>query len=398
MRAVLGPPKTTLSALLASRAGANQRLRRSFELTNTFVSADPDIHNTFVTKASALIQDQRSPKARVAFAELCRVIVDDYFHAAGPSSATIPFDDVIQVVVFKAILCSLFGADLDALENDSVLFSARAINVLWQLSKDPKSSPPVEMLPTLNNNLRRWLPTYENPLDYIIPTYETMWRVIAVTVALIHVHPSPRSTSAADGGSNTLRDSFVAFLDNPTRGQFQHWAEHSDDNRVQPSVEAVIQESIRLRPPTKRISRTIPAPLSRTTSQVCDSESDAITVVADIAALHYDPAIWNPITTSTPSSSPLEFDPSRFHPSRLTDLQKQCMLGFGFGRLKCVARDWAPLTAAVIVAAVVARVGSEHDLQHSEGEEKGRGQWAIVNGGRGVGGRDGWDGWVFERV
>lgn len=377
VRAVLEPPRSSLVALLSSRAGSNQRLRRSFQLTNTFVSEDPQLHRAFVTKAHGLVQDQSSTRARTAFAELCSVVVDDYLSNATRQGQVARFDDLVQVVTFKVILCSLFDADLGTLNDDDVLFAARTINELWQLSKQP-TSPPSHLLPTLNAHLRSWLPGYTNPLDFIIPTYETMWRVVAVSVALVHLHGSP-----------ALLDAFADFLDNPGRHEFQHWPLNGKS-----SLEAVIQETMRLYPPTRRISRTANLPQEATTPTSSmfsflrplfspHHPSDEmkiqtnITVVADIGCLQRDAAIWGPTST--------DFDPSRFHPSTLTQTQKQCLLGFGYGRLKCVAKDWAPHTAALITAAVLTKC-------------RGQTEGYRITEGVSVGGREGWEGWEVRRT
>ncbi|THH31867.1 hypothetical protein EUX98_g2308 [Antrodiella citrinella] len=369
-KAVLEPPKATLQALLTSRAEANQRLRRAFELTNTFVNDDAELHRSFVAQARDLIQAQSSLPARAAFAEMCSAVISDYI-SGHVIDGPVYFGDIVQVVTFKVILCSLFGADLCDLKDEDVLFAARTINSIWQLSKQPNTTSPPHLLYHLNTLLRGWLPLYANPLDFIIPTYETMWRVVAITIALVHRH-----------GDQALLESFTQFLDNPSRQQFQHWSAVGET-----SVEAVVHEVIRLHPPTRRISRV--ASLSHSSGTPSDDRSPSFfssifslfavgrqpiqttTLVADIGALHRNPTIWG--STST------EFDPTRFHPSKLTDAQKQCILGFGYGRLKCVAKDWAPHTAALIAAAVLGACGPKEEYE-------------IVEGGA-VGGREGWEGW-----
>ena len=192
-----------------------------------------------------------------------------------------------------------------------------------------------------------------------------MWRVVAVTGALVHRHGGP-----------PMQHTFLRFIETPNREQFHHWA--SDES---PSVESVVQEAIRLYPPTKKISRITnsslqsPWGLSFITSFFSTSLAQtSLTSIADVAGLHRDVAIWGPNSST--------FDPSRFHPSRVTDVQKQCLLGFGSGRLKCVAKDWAPHTAAVIAAAML-KVCSEG---------------AIIVEGKEIGGRVGWDGWQVVPV
>jgi hypothetical protein len=56
---------------------------------------------------------------------------------------------------------------------------------------------------------------------------------------------------------------------------------------------------------------------------------------------------------------------------------------FGYGRLKCVAATWVPLAVGVVAGVVVERI-----------EEGGM---EVVRGEGGVGGREGWLGWVIRR-
>ncbi|KIP07509.1 hypothetical protein PHLGIDRAFT_118087 [Phlebiopsis gigantea 11061_1 CR5-6] len=67
----------------------------------------------------------------------------------------------------------------------------------------------------------------------------------------------------------------------------------------------------------------------------------------------------------------------RHHPARRTLAQAQAFMGFGVGRLKCVASMWAPQAAGLIVAAVCAAL--EDGLSIREGQK--------------LGGREGWAGW-----
>jgi hypothetical protein len=56
---------------------------------------------------------------------------------------------------------------------------------------------------------------------------------------------------------------------------------------------------------------------------------------------------------------------------------------FGYGKLRCVAATWAPMAAAVVAGIVV------------EGIEEGG--MEVVRGEGGVGGREGWKGWVVRQ-
>lgn len=90
------------------------------------------------------------------------------------------------------------------------------INDLWTLSKSSTYRP--DLLEAVNARLRLWLPTYANPLEIIIPTYETMWRVVAVAVALAHdnLHALPVFTQLMEQPTHeqyrqVIDNRFVAF-------------------------------------------------------------------------------------------------------------------------------------------------------------------------------------------
>ena len=162
--------------------------------------------------------------------------------------------------------------------------------------------------------------------------------------------------AAADAGAPLARAALHAFIADPTATAFAHSATDM------PSVDALVTEAIRLHPPTRRISRHVASP--------CPCAAPRV-VVADIGALHRDPAIWG---------ADADVYNALRHGQR-TPAQTQALLGFGAGTLKCVASRWAPHAAGIIVAALAEKVG--------EGIE--------VTEGKKIGGRDGWDDWEVSR-
>ncbi|KAI0081401.1 hypothetical protein K474DRAFT_1587738, partial [Panus rudis PR-1116 ss-1] len=193
-----------------------------------------------------------------------------------------------------------------------------------------------------------------NALDFIIPAYETMWRVVAVGVARFH---------------RDQVDTLTAFFDIPTREQFgRNWSQ-----QVGPNVKALINEVLRLHPPTKRISRALPLfPFcNRLPLWVPDFMTRIVT--ADIEALHRDTNIWGPDANV--------FNPGRY--DSMTARQERSLMPFGDGPLRCIAYNWAPFVAGLLVAAVVKEIDSDPCLSIVEGES--------------IGVRDGWDGWKIVR-
>ncbi|KAJ6620551.1 hypothetical protein B0H10DRAFT_2020802 [Mycena sp. CBHHK59/15] len=249
-----------------------------------------------------------------------------------------------------------------SLASSDIGIATDLITDIWILSKKPDQIQP-HLLEMLNSSLRRILPDqdkYPNPIDFVIPTWETLWRVVAVTLA--HVHTDTQACRA-----------FQDLFDNPDKAQFRA----PRLGGLFPSVEDHINESLRLYPPVKHISRHVfrqsllgsflPASLAAYIPQRFDM------AVADIESAQRSP-LW------VPAPDPEIYDPARFlrQPSQARDI-----LAFGYGPLRCVAVHWAPMAAATIVAVILNQVDGR-DLY-------------IVRGDR-IGGRVGWDGWSVQRV
>ncbi|KAI0689827.1 hypothetical protein BC835DRAFT_1529070 [Cytidiella melzeri] len=348
VRTLLAPTDVPILVQLQSRATPNLRLVRAFGLTNTFVSSDMDVHAQFGTAARKMLAAATPKGDWLGFATATTEIVDETL-----ASVPLGFDLFVQHVVLKVVLHTLFQVPTGQLDERGIELVARGINKLWKLSKT-REDLPSDLLPGMNAHLHAWLPDFANPLDFVIPTFETMWRVVAITVALVHKD---------EHALHALR----SFLQNPTKAQFKHFYPDT------PSVSAIVAEVMRLYPPTRTISRALvssPSTLGAWLHSIVPSMFPPTVHVANIRAVQRDPAIWGPEAD--------HFKPMRHHPRTLTNEQSMAMLGFGAGKLQCVANSWAPLASGLLAAAILAKVGD--GLEIIEGE--------------GIGGRDGWDGWA----
>ncbi|KAK0474014.1 hypothetical protein IW261DRAFT_667704 [Armillaria novae-zelandiae] len=343
IHALLKPSNAPLESLLHTRARPNERLVRAFALTNTFVKDDISSHTLFRNRALSLL-NQASDWHRF------RRIADHAVLSSLPSTL-VGVDTFVQAVTLQVILIGLLGtedAEDASLPPSSIETVSSLITKLWALSKHPDPIDPT-LLPILNHHLRALVPdtdAYPNPLDFVIPAWETMWRVVATTFA--HVYKDAR-----------FRRTLEELHANPSMTQFRL---HDCD----PSAESMIIEAMRLHPPSKHISRLS----SRLPSFLhCWMSSRLFETlhVADIWAVHYSSAIWG--------SSVETFDPWR-HAVR-TQEQEEGFLAFGYGKLQCVAKNWAPMAAAIMLSSILAGIDENY----------------RVESGRGIGGRDGWDGW-----
>lgn len=354
IRRLLNPPDRPLGSLLLARAAPNERLVHAFGLTSTFVSGDVKVHKTFTTSAKALIagvgdKDDRSR----AVAQSAEATAHQFLATI---QQTVDFATLIQCITFAVVLSTLFDTDLDSLHYDDVVYVTDTINQRWKDSKikDAVTMREDDSLRAIAAHIDRWIvdrDRYPNPLNFILPAYETMWRVVAVTVAHVYRYRD-----------NALHDVALAFGRDPTEERFQAFGEDSGVQR--PSMQAIVLEVLRLHPPTRHIAR---APMDGAPGSWWRALVAPAVELADIEAVQLSEAY---------GANASEFDPMRFHPSRVGGRAE--LYAFGYGRLKCVAAAWAPMAAGVIAAKVVAQI-----------EEAG----CTVTVGRKIGGRSGWDGW-----
>lgn len=351
IKRLLKPADASLVDLLHQRAIPNQRLVRAFGITNTFVSGDAKVHRDFLNKAKVIISELSTKGegwrmlGQTVDGAIARLLPVDKVHYA----------TFIQCLTLRIILVALFKADPESLHAKDLYLVTDMINRRWAYSKDADRTAldRDNSLSEANACLDRWVRDrdgYPNPLDLIIPTYETMWRVVAVTVAHVCCH---------DG--DNLLDIVFRFADHPTEEQFQFFREES----MEPSMKMIIMETLRLHPPTKRISR-VGANLGWKRFFKPTLE------VADIQAVHQSPQYGH---------NPAKFDPMRFHPSR--GLEQPELFPFGYGRLSCPAALWAPVGAALIVAKVAQQLkGGKYGLIAGPriGDREGWERWEVING------------------
>lgn len=377
-------PSASVSELLKARSLANQRLRHTFNLTNTFVKAETDIHNTFVGRMKDLIRAQRRRGQWGEFLHVARQAFACELNSYVPTEARFPtaFPDFIQVLTLRIIVVALLDPDRDmeSIDAEDLRVSATLITKLWGISKLKKissavplmnascTSPDIDDLTTLNYHLRRLLPDtekYPNPINFVIPTWETLWRVVATCLA--HVHENVE-----------FRRVFEELLEDPTSERFKTT---SFDSKL--CADWIISETLRLHPPSRHISRSFvieqPPFLQFVRALLPRSVTDQLGLaplirseIADVEGIHLSVGIWG--------ADVLEFSPRRW--GRYTNpSETPTLFAFGYGPLICIGKNWAPMAAALIVGAIL------------EGIE--REELEIVGTGI-IGGRAGWLGWRVQ--
>ena len=133
IRKLLDPPSAKLADLLAARATPNERLIRVFSLTNTFVSPDPIVHNTFIARASSIL---RAAKRR-GWHHFQQVIVDAVEASLPHDAAGRDFDSFIQDITLRVALVGLLEVNTSVTDFQAADINAvtMLITLLWSLSK-----------------------------------------------------------------------------------------------------------------------------------------------------------------------------------------------------------------------------------------------------------------------
>ncbi|KAJ7494357.1 hypothetical protein B0H11DRAFT_2277109 [Mycena galericulata] len=144
---------------------------------------------------------------------------------------TTPFHKFVRSVTLRTIIVGLLDptADITYLAAHDIDIVADLINDIWLLSKK------LEPISRASARDAQYTPP---AADFVIPAWETLWRVVSVTLAQVHMD------------AEACR-SFHDLFDDVSMKQFR--AKRLDDTA--PSTEDYIIESLRLYPPVKHITR-----------------------------------------------------------------------------------------------------------------------------------------------
>ena len=318
-----------------SRGKPNKRLVTAFGVDNAFTTSNEEYRIVFRKyariKLGKIVDARWKGIAEIASKLVHQKIEGERSQFKGEGMSLVPF---VQTITLSISLHVLFGLDPHGLEEELVSLATEEINKLWIASKkDPMDADTVaERKTSLEDALRKLSPDFDftpqaTPLNYILPAYETMWRIVLHTFIEVSFRDAPLAFQ--------WRETLQLFLNDPTKQEFIDLPKET-----QVSVEFMVQEALRLYPPTRRVHREF---------KFAETEKSII-LKADIEKCHRDESVWG--------SDSKRFLPSRWN--KLDDEAHKSFMPFGGGEFRCPARhSFGPRMIGVLVAVFAGAIPSD---------------------------------------
>ncbi|KAL8966078.1 MAG: hypothetical protein Q9183_003530 [Haloplaca sp. 2 TL-2023] len=242
----------------------------------------------------------------------------------GPDKGFGRLEEMVQIIALKIVFEQFFpDVRKENLTDEMMVDIAQLINRQWIASKTEEDGsvlglrhfrPMLEELNLYSENPE------ENPLNILLPVYETLWRVVLGCTIEVVFRPSANAE---------WREILKNFRGAPEKRQFVR-RDLGDDGV---SAEMLVNEALRLYPPTRRIYRQYKIP----------SKSQAELIAADIEACHRLPEIWG--------DESHKYQPLRWHTDASS--MKKAFMPFGGKPSLCPAQaNFGPLMIGVLVAAL----------------------------------------------
>ncbi len=342
---------------LESRALPNQRLVKAFGIDNAFTSTDPEYHRRFVNEAKGLIRTQNREWKDLAFAATAEVSSGLAELQSDESTEGINLESFVRCLVFRIVVLKFFPR-VGRIEKDDVEFITTAINDLWVSSKCCNEQDSVAVLNVTVTQLRllgKLRPYFDdptmtpiggkdNPLNIILPAYETLWRVVICCFLEVRFKSS-------DEELITYTKMFNSFFSNPNPGTLDYLHATADF-----TVKNIIDEALRLYPPTRRIYR----------------QTEEGRVAIDVEYLHRDPTMLG--------TDALNFSPGRWFLKKSAGLP---YMPFGMGSFECPAKNLlGPMMIGVLVAGLMDQVGEGFEIVDCQGKSDALGPEPLDGGRR----------------
>ncbi|KAK0100727.1 hypothetical protein ONS95_007178 [Cadophora gregata] len=323
---------------LESRAIPNKRLVAAFGINNAFTTTDVDYHRAFVSKAKELIRTK--DHGWVELSNTAQNIADSTLNPLREDSGilTLPLIRLVQSLVFRIVVMNFFpGSDMPS--DEDVGFITAKINSLWLASKACSGDDTVklfndkeQLISKLNSFTRpragfqqlEQTTDKDNPLNWILPAYETLWRVVLHCFLEVRFRAKPSDALV-------YKSVIDQFLNQPSQQIFEIPLPSSAV-----TVRHIVDETLRLYPPTRRINRQL---------------SDEL-VAIDIEHIHRDPIKWG--------DDALEFRPARWEEK---NFDKMAFKPFGMGKFECPAKNsFGPMMIGVLVGALLSGIDEDFEL------------------------------------
>ncbi|KAH9218008.1 hypothetical protein DL95DRAFT_521801 [Leptodontidium sp. 2 PMI_412] len=302
---------------LKSRAEPNGRLVTAFGINNAFTTTHPEYHKSFVRQAKELIRINDDEWS--TFAMTAANIVDHDLTSLryDPNIEALPLVNFVQSLVFRIVIVKFFpGSGIPSAEDT---YSGEGPLKLLTDKEELLRKLHSVIHPHTQERRSTQVSGEDNPLNWILPAYETLWRVVLHCFLEVRFRAIPPD-------SHIYRTTIEHFFAQPCQLTF--------DTLLSPAgvtVKNIVDESLRLYPPTRRINRQLPL------------EEVAI----DIEYLHRDANTWGIDT--------LRFLPARWSMKRFT---KDGYMPFGMGSFECPAKNkFGPMMIGVLVGALMGGVG-----------------------------------------
>jgi Cytochrome P450 len=342
--------------LLETRAGPNLRLAENFGIQNSFTTNDGEYHRKFrgMVAKELKTKDQEWQYIWTSSKEIAHNHM-----AKQEQKSNIQLVPFVQSIVFKVVMLKFFPR-VSTIDKDAAVANiTRLINLIWIDSKRPRRPDSTSgILSTAKEILKRhlfvanstrnlaalkknlaclfpshdWKDARENPLNIILPAYETVWRVVFHCIIEVLFRNENR---------NSVWKASIMKLGESLDSKEKFKLGDHTEGRV--SVLDIVNETLRLYPPTKRIYRW-----EQQENQHGGLDEYPELVAADIEAVHRDGQTWGP--------DALQFEPGRW--ARYSrDERKRMMdnlLPFGYGILSCPAKkEFAPKLIALMVVVLL---------------------------------------------
>ncbi|KAJ9293931.1 hypothetical protein DTO271G3_7307 [Paecilomyces variotii] len=328
--AVAPDGRTNQLSQLQSRAIPSSRIARGFGVHNPFTTTDEAQAREFVRRARRCMITAKFEELTV----LARKDIETFL-ANDPENG-VSLASLIQIVTLSMALRVFIKDGIAAtnLDQSLLLIISNFINEIWIDSKSPEKEVVYQEYHELHDALRAVCPhrdplnPRENPLNWLLPSFESLWRIalrtfIEVKFSTGRIHPE-------------WSRAMIEFARNPIKEQFEERfeAQSAHQGQTEISVQDIINEALRLYPPTRHIYRAFQF-----------DTGDTWDGIADIESLHIDQDIWG--------ADALEFHPERLN--NLSDLQRKAFMPFGGDPFRCPAKmAFGPRAIALVVGVVLA--------------------------------------------